>query len=85
MADRGSATWPNRLHNFLCDWPLPQAVRIEQVLHLNLEERIAIKATFVRNNELPFDNRDRPASVMSIEAIGTITANSDAGQGVSVA
>ena len=56
----------------------------EQVLRMQVGERIAIKATYVRKNELPFDNGGRPASVMSIKAVGTITANAGDGERVSV-
>lgn len=57
----------------------------EQVLRMQPGERIAVKATYVRKNGLPFDNRGRPASVMSIKATGTITANGGDGERVSVA
>ncbi len=57
----------------------------EQVLRMQPGERIAIKATYVRKNGLPFDNRGRPVSVMSIKAIGTITANAGDGERISVA
>ena len=57
----------------------------EQVLRMQPGERIAIKATYVRKNGLPFDNRGRSVSVMAIKAIGTITANNGDGERVSVA
>ena len=57
----------------------------EQVLRMQPGERIAIKATYVRRNSLPFDNRGRSVSVMQIKAIGTITANTGDGERVSVA
>lgn len=56
----------------------------EQVLSMAPGQRIAIKATYVRRLELPFDNRGRPVSVMQIKAIGTITANPGDGERVSV-
>ncbi|MFD1105658.1 McrB family protein [Sphingobium olei] len=56
----------------------------EQVLRMQPGERIAIKATYVRKNGLPFDGRGRSVSVMSIKAIGTITANAGDGERVSV-
>ncbi len=41
-------------------------------------DRIAIKASFVRKNDLPFDNRNKPVSGMKIKAVGEITqANGD--------
>lgn len=57
----------------------------EQVLSMKPGQRIAIKATFVRRLNLPFDNRGRPVSVMQIKAVGTITANPEDGERVSVA
>lgn len=47
-------------------------------------DRIAIKASFTRKNEVPFENRGRAASVMRIKAIGTITTNRGDGQTVEV-
>ncbi len=45
-------------------------------------DRIAIKSTYVRKNNLLFDNRGKWVSTMAIKAIGTITAN--AGDGLKV-
>jgi 5-methylcytosine-specific restriction protein B len=45
-------------------------------------DRIAIKSTYVRKNNLPFDNRGKWVSAMAIKAIGIITAN--AGDGLKV-
>ena len=47
-------------------------------------DRIAIKASFTRKNEVPFENHGRAASVMRIKAIGTITANRGDGLTVDV-
>ena len=47
-------------------------------------DRIAIKATFVRKHDVPFDNRGRPASAMRIKAIGTIISNRADGRTVDV-
>lgn len=47
----------------------------EQVLSMQPGQRIAIKSTYVRRQNLPFDNGGRPVSVMAIKAIGTITGN----------
>ncbi|MBP2238688.1 hypothetical protein J2Z31_005229 [Sinorhizobium kostiense] len=57
----------------------------EQILRMQPGERIAIKATYVRRNGLPFENRGRTVSVMQIKGIGTITANAGDGKSVSVA
>lgn len=56
----------------------------EQVLRMQPGDRIAIKATYVRKNGLPFDGRGLAASVMAIKAIGRITANAGDGERVSV-
>ena len=48
-------------------------------------DRIAIKATYTRKNDVPFENRGRPVSAMRIKAIGTITGNPGDGKTVDVA
>lgn len=53
----------------------PGARHREQVLSMQAGQRIAIKATFTKKLNLPFDNRGRRVSVMSIKAIGTIKSN----------
>ena len=47
-------------------------------------DRIAIKSTFTRKHDVPFENHGRPASVMRIKAIGTVTANQQDGKTVEV-
>ncbi|WP_298826360.1 AAA family ATPase [uncultured Piscinibacter sp.] len=47
-------------------------------------ERIAIKSSYVRKRDLPFDNRGHPTSVLAIKAIGTIVENTGDGERVSV-
>jgi 5-methylcytosine-specific restriction protein B len=47
-------------------------------------DRIAIKATYVRKNNLPFDNKGNTVSVMSIKAVGTIKEKSTDGQQIKV-
>lgn len=47
----------------------------DKVLRMRPGQRIAIKSTFVRWYNLPFDNRERAVSCMAIKAIGTITDN----------
>ena len=47
-------------------------------------DRIAIKASFTRKNDVPFENQGRAASVMRIKATGTITANRGDGLTVEV-
>ena len=43
------------------------------VKSMSVGDRIAIKSTYVRKYNLPFDNRGKAVSVMAIKAIGTIT------------
>ncbi len=45
---------------------------------------IAIKATYVRKKELPFENNGRPVSVMAIKAIGKVVENTGNGHTVKV-
>lgn len=47
-------------------------------------ERIAIKVTYTRKNDLPFDNRGHSVSVMRIKATGTILENLNDGKRVRV-
>jgi 5-methylcytosine-specific restriction enzyme B len=47
-------------------------------------ERIAVKSSYTRKHDLPFDNRGQTVSVMAIKAIGTITENMNDGRHVRV-
>lgn len=47
-------------------------------------DRIAIKSTYTRKNDLPFDNRGHTVSVMAIKAIGRVTGNLDDGRKLKV-
>ncbi|NBU27077.1 MAG: AAA family ATPase [Caulobacteraceae bacterium] len=47
-------------------------------------DRIAIKSSYVRLHNVPFENRRRSVSVMRIKTIGTITANRNDGSTVEV-
>ena len=47
-------------------------------------DRIAIKSSYTRKHDLPFDNRGNAVSVMAIKAIGTITDNRHDGKHVRV-
>lgn len=53
----------------------PQPWDQEKVLRMLPGQRIAIKSTYVRWYNLPFDNRERAVSCMAIKAIGTIAEN----------
>jgi hypothetical protein len=78
----------DQLDRFLRDgiWEIsePGPRQREQVLSMQPGQRIAIKSTFVRRQNLPFDNRGRPVSVMAIKAVGTIAANSGNGERITV-
>ncbi len=47
-------------------------------------DKIAIKSSFTRKHNLPFDNRGNTVSVMAIKAIGTVTENLNDGKHVRV-
>ncbi len=53
----------------------PEANQIDSVKFIETGDRIAIKSTYTRKNELPFDNRGHTVSVMLIKAIGTVIEN----------
>ena len=48
---------------------------IDEVRSMRPGDRIAIKSTYTRKRDLPFDNRGESVSVMAIKATGTITGN----------
>lgn len=54
------------------------------VRSMRVGDRIAIKASYTRNCDLPFDNRGEAVSVMAIKAVGTTTESLDDGQRVRV-
>lgn len=56
----------------------------DQVQAMREGDRIAIKASFSRKHDLPFDNRGQVVSVMRIKAIGTVTRNHGDGRTVDV-
>ena len=47
-------------------------------------DRIAIKATYTRKHDLPFDNRGYSTAVMALKATGTVTENLNDGKRVRV-
>ena len=57
---------------------------LDDVRSIQPGDRIAIKATYVRKRNLPFDNRTLPVSVMAIKATGTVTENMGDGRRVKV-
>ncbi|MGM0561148.1 MAG: AAA family ATPase [Pseudomonadota bacterium] len=56
----------------------------DRVRRMKPGDRIAIKATFTKKYNLPFDNRGTPVSCMRIKATGTIVENRGDGQTVKV-
>ena len=57
---------------------------LDLVRSMQLGDRIAIKSTYTRKHDLPFDNRGNTVAVMAIKAIGTITENLNDGRHVRV-
>ncbi len=57
---------------------------LEYVKAMKVGDRIAIKSSYTRKKNLPFDNRGRSVSVMAIKAIGVVTGNEGDGHHVSV-
>lgn len=58
-------------------WELRNPTEKESALVKSMApgDRLAIKSTYVRKHNLPFDNRGKSVSVMAIKAIGTVTEN----------
>lgn len=48
---------------------------LDQVKSIRPGDRIAIKSTYVRKQNLSFDNQGRSVSTMAIKAVGTVTGN----------
>lgn len=48
---------------------------LDVVKSIQVGDRIAIKSSYTRKRDLPFDNRGQTVSVMAIKAIGTVKAN----------
>jgi len=57
---------------------------LDLVKSIEVGDRIAIKATYTRKYEVPFDNRGQSVSVMAIKAIGTVMENLGDGRKVRV-
>ncbi|WP_085247114.1 AAA family ATPase [Gilliamella mensalis] len=60
-----SGIWQNGYDNKLLDI----------VKSISVGDKVAIKSTYNQKNNLPFDNKGLPVSVMEIKAIGTVTKN----------
>ncbi len=48
---------------------------LDSVKSIQVGDRIAIKSSYTRKRDLPFDNRGQTVSVMAIKAIGTVIEN----------
>ena len=57
---------------------------LDQVKSIQVGDRIAIKSSYTRKRELPFDNRGQSVSVMAIKAIGTVKKNAGDGRTLQV-
>lgn len=57
---------------------------LDDVRAMRPGDRIAIKSSYTRIRDLPFDNRGESVSVMAIKATGTVTGNSGDGKTVRV-
>lgn len=62
----------------------PQPWEREKVFKMLPGQKIAIKATYVRWYNLPFENKDRAVSCMAIKAVGTIAEKSRDGSSIRV-
>ena len=67
-------------------WPGPEGKNAyeDKIRSMKPGDQIAIKAAYTRKHDLPFDNRDKPVSVMAIKAIGEIVENRGDGLQVKV-
>ncbi len=57
---------------------------LDHVKSIGPGDRIAIKATFVKKHDLPFDNRSEDISTMAIKATGVVTDNMGDGRNLRV-
>lgn len=57
---------------------------LETVKSMQPGDKIAIKSTYVRKRDLPFDNHENLVSTMAIKAVGTVTRNRGDGHFVDV-
>jgi 5-methylcytosine-specific restriction protein B len=57
---------------------------LDAVKSIHVGDRIAIKSSYTRKHDLPFDNRGQTVSVMAIKAIGTVKENPGDGRTLKV-
>ena len=58
---------------------------LDMVNAMCVGDRIVIKSSYTKKNDLPFDNHGRTVGVMAIKAIGVITKNHGDGKNIDVA
>lgn len=58
---------------------------LDAVKSIQVGDRIAIKSSYTRKHDLPFDNRSQTVSVMAIKTIGTVKENLGDGRTLKVA
>ena len=58
---------------------------LEEVRSIQPGDRIAIKSTFTRKNDLPFDSRGQRVAILRIKAVGTVRKNPGDGRRLVVA
>ncbi len=67
------------------EWDAPAHDRyVRQVKSMQPGDRIAVKSTYVRKSEVPFDNKGKNVSVMAVKATGEIAENPGDGHSVKV-
>ncbi|WP_093092567.1 MULTISPECIES: hypothetical protein [Snodgrassella] len=57
---------------------------IELIRLISTGDQVAIKATYVQTDDLPFDTQGYPVSVMKIKAIGTVIDNPGDGKSLKI-
>ena len=57
---------------------------LTRVNSVKVGDKIAIKSSYVKSKNLPFNNENKSISVMKIKAIGEVTANSEDGKTLEV-
>jgi len=57
---------------------------LKRVKSIKVGDKIAIKSSYVKSKNLPFDNDDKHVSIMKIKAIGEVVENFNDGRTISV-
>lgn len=56
----------------------------DEVNSISVGDKIVLKSSYTRKNNLPFENNGKTVSVMAIKAIGTVTSNKNDGHNIDV-